>query len=123
MRIRIIALAFIFLVFGGFAMAQVYTVQTSSVNSATVPVNVLPVGAKKTWCVRPRTGAAASLLCFPYNGAIPTAVPTASAVQELSAGQPLCDKLEFTADTALNEAWACVLETGSTTVTTDATFR
>ena len=45
-KAKILALVLIFSLFGGLTMAQVVTTLTTSVTSATVPVNVLPVGAK-----------------------------------------------------------------------------
>jgi hypothetical protein len=123
MRLRIIALASIFSVFGSLVWAQQYTQQTTSVTSATVPVNVMATGAKKAWCIRPREGAANPVLCFAYNGAIPTGVPSPAAIQEVSKGSPLCDNLLPVGDSGINEPWACVLETGVTAVTVDATWR
>ena len=125
---RIVAFLFILSVFGGlmsmhnFVWAQNYTSQSTSVTSTSVPINVLPAAQKKEWCIRPRSTAANPVLCFAYQGAIPTAVPTASAVQELSAGIFLCDSLVPVGNN-IDEAWACVLATGATAVTVDATWR
>lgn len=122
---RIIAFLLIFSVFGGLVLADgIYTQQSTSVSSATVPANVLPSALRESWCIKPRSTGAVPVICFSYQGAIPTAVPTASAVYEIAPGQPLCDALGGEhADVALNEAWACVLSTGVTAVTVDSTWR
>jgi hypothetical protein len=121
MRLRIIALAVIFSVLGTSAWAQQYTHQTTSVTSATVPVNVMAPGIKKAWFIRPRAAAAVPVNCFAYNGTIPGTAP--ASVQEISAGSPLSDNLLPVGDSAINEPWACVLSTGVTAVTVDATWR
>jgi hypothetical protein len=121
MRLRIIALACVFTMIGNLAWAQQYTQLSTSVTSSSVPINVLPAGLKKAWCIRPRSTAANPVLCFAYNGTIPGSPPTNT--QELSAGFQQCDNLYPVGDTAVSEPWACVLSTGVTAVTVDATYR
>jgi hypothetical protein len=123
MRLRIIAFAFIVSLFSGVVLAQTYSFQTTSVTSSTVPVNVMPAGTKKTWCITPRSAATVPVDCFAYQGAIPTGVPSPAAIQEITAAKSFCDELSFAADPTINSAWACVLSTGSTAVTVDSTWR
>lgn len=102
-----------------------YTCQTTSVTSSTTPVNVLPSAFMTTWTIHARSGGL-GVLCFPYPGAIPTAVPSPAAIMEIPAGANLNDAVQCDTNTcrdAIGEAWACVLTTGSTAVTADACYR
>jgi hypothetical protein len=109
----------------GIASAQVYNPKTTSVTSTTTPVTVLPpMVGRHSWTLKPRVGAAAPVLCFAYPGTVPATAP--SDVYELSGGSALNDSV--TCDgapciAAIGEAWACVLESGSTPVTVDASWR
>lgn len=117
---------------------QVYTQTTVSVNSATVPVSVIPsTSIKSTWAIKPRSTAANPILCFTYTGSVPGSAPAncASAgagagCMELIAAQPWSDasnsyntEANVAYQTAFNQGVACVLSTGSTAVVTDGAYR
>jgi hypothetical protein len=120
MRMRLIALGLIIaamLTSYGFLLAQAWTQQTTVISSATVPVNVMTAAARKSFCIQPRSTA---IVCFSYNGTIPTAVPSAAAYQINTNG--FCNSLTGVGDTAINEAWGCVPAAAGTT-TVDSTWR
>jgi len=133
------------LIVGGIAWAQTnggYTCGTVSVNSASVPVEVLPDQEMTTFLVNERaanasaTPAAANILVFPYRGTVPTGVPsacaspsttwTATGCNEVTPTKPFSDGVGCDAPTckdAIGQSWAAVLESGSTAVTVDSCFR
>jgi len=120
---RIICLWSVLAMFAGAALAQVNSVpliKTTSVTSATVPVNILPEGSKQSWCITPRTGAAVPVDCFAYTGTIPGSAPTN--MQEITAAKSFCQEVSTLPAPAVNAAWACVLSTGVTAVTVDVTY-
>lgn len=100
-------------------------VQTTVVNSATVPVSLIPPGfMSASWVIRNRAGSAVAALVFPYTGALPGVAP-ANAF-ELSQGATLSDFLASAfsgADSGIGVGWAAVLETGATAITVDAIWR
>lgn len=108
-----------------FAQARTlqYICQTTSVTSSTVPVNILPVTPMTTWTCHARSGGL-GVLAFPYPNAIPTAAP--ANVIEIPAASNLNDAVTCDANTckdSIGEAWAAVLTTGATPVTTDCCYR
>jgi hypothetical protein len=138
-------------VVGGIALADTaanlgYTCYTVSVNSSTTPVGVLPVNPPykpSAWSINERaanpsaTPAAANILVFPYIGVtVPTGVPSACAspsttltntgCYEVTPTKPFSDSVNCDQPSCvgpIGQAWAAVLESGSTAVTTDSCIR
>lgn len=104
-------------------MSSYYTQATVSVNSATVPVSIIPPGTKISYSLKPRAAAAVSILFFAYSGTLPGSAP--SNVMELAAGVLFSDfdpRGSYETD-AMGQGIAAVLETGSTAVTVDAIWK
>lgn len=113
----------------GLAHAQVglpavYTCKTTSVTSASVPVQIMPSATMSTWTIHTRSGAAVSILAFPYQGSLPGSAP--SNVMEVAAGAIWTDQINLNTalgHQAVGESWAAVLASGSTAVTVDTCYR
>lgn len=99
-----------------------YSHQTVTVASTTVPVQLMPPGAKTTWLIRPRSNATVTILAFAYSGALPGSAP--ANVQEVGVGQPLSDEdhEESYKTDSMQQGWAAVLSAAGSTVV-DSTWR
>lgn len=145
------ALLLFVLMIGGIALADTaanlgYTCYTVSVNSASVPVAVLPLNPPykpSAWYINERaanasaTPAAANILVFPYVGTtVPTGVPSACASPtttltntgcvEITPTKPLSDSVNCDQPSCvgpIGQAWAGILESGSTAVVVDSCLR
>jgi hypothetical protein len=139
------------LIVGGIALADTaanlgYTCYTVSVNSSSTPVGVLPLNPPykpSVWSINERaanatgTAAAANILVFPYIGTtIPTGVPSACAspsttltntgCYEVTPSKPFSDAVNCDQPSCvgpIGQAWAGILESGSTAVTVDSCIR
>ena len=137
------------LVATGFALGETatqYLCYTVSVNSASVPVGILPPNPPSkpaAWSINERaanasaTPAAANVLVFPYTGAVvPTGVPSACAsptttltntgCYEVTPTKPLSDAVTCDQPSCvgpIGQAWGAILESGSTAVTVDSCER
>lgn len=123
-----------------------YQCYTVSVNSSSVPVGVLPLNPPfkpSSWGINERaanatgTAAAANVLVFPYVGTtVPTGVPSACAspsttltsggCYEVTPTKPFSDAVACDQPSCvgpMGQAWAGVLESGSTAVTVDSCLR
>lgn len=107
-----------------------YTLNRASVNSATVPVTVIAPGFMSTWCITPDTACTKSVDCFAFTSATaPTAVPTASALQQITPGKSFCDSIDYFDPRGtyyrygLGSGWACVFVSGGATCNVDGTIR
>jgi hypothetical protein len=113
---------------------------TTSVTSASVPVQVSATHLQTTWTIKERHGGAENILVFPIlNGAVPTSAPSACAspattftagtgcielVPDASFSDSVgCDNPSCNNASAVGAGWAAVLETGSTAVTVDSCYR
>jgi hypothetical protein len=149
MKRTYIMAALLVLVAAGFAVAQTatqYVCYTVSVNSASVPVALLPLNPPSkpaSWVINERaanatgTAAATNILAFPYVGVVvPTGVPSACASPtttltntgciEITPTKPLSDAIACDQPSCvgpMGQAWAGVLESGSTAVTADSCER
>ena len=122
-----------------------YVCYSVSVNSSSTPVGVLPVNPPykpTTWTVKERaitagSASAVGVLIFPYVGTtVPTSAPSACASPSTTLTNTGC--IEVQAGTAVSDAvgcdqpscvgpmgqaWAAVLESGSTAVDVDSCIR
>ncbi len=102
-----------------------YTCCLTQVGSSVAPVQVKPPWPMTTWSITWRTGGAAPVLIFPYSGTLPSTAP-ANAHELSSQNSSYSDSVGVATPSGLNgigEAWAAVLETGSTQVPVDACWR
>jgi hypothetical protein len=107
-----------------YSSGQGYACQTTSVTSATVPVNVLPAKRMSSFVIHVRSGAAVSALLLPYIGALPGAAP--ANVMEVAAGTSFSDNTLSEVPTsrfAMGNPWGAVLASGVTAITLDACWR
>lgn len=123
-----------------------YTCYTVSVNSSSAPVGILPAQPPykpSAWSINERaanatgTPAAANILVFPYIGVtVPTGVPSACAsptttltntgCYEVTPTKPFSDAVACDQPSCvgpIGQAWAAVLESGSTAQTADSCLR
>ena len=123
-----------------------YTCYSVSVNSSSAPVGVLPLNPPykpAAWAINERaanatgTAAAANVLVLPYVGTtVPTGVPSACAsptttltntgCYEVTPTKPFSDAVSCDQPSCvgpIGQAWAAVLESGSTAVTVDSCIR
>jgi hypothetical protein len=99
-----------------------YSQASVSINSATVPVSIMPPGDKTAWTIRVRSEATTNILLFAYSGALPGSAPTG--LLELAPGQAFTDadqRGSYLTD-SMQQGWAAVLLTTGP-VTVDAVWR
>jgi hypothetical protein len=114
-------------------MTEKYVCRTTSVTSASTPVQILPSAQMVSLTMKVRNGAAVCVLAFPYQGALPAGAPTNCASGTGNAGCiELCANAFFFDNTAvptaqgqnaIGESWAAILESGTTAVLTDSCYR
>ena len=112
-----------------------YSQLRASINSATVPVTVITsqqgsTGFMSTWCITASNACTKPIDCFAYTAAsAPTAVPTASALQEIDPGKTFCDQTSFFDPRGVyyrfgvGSGWACVFEASGATCNADGIWR
>lgn len=107
---------------GGFNTT--YTAQTTSVNSGSVPVNVLPAAQMQTFCITADAGCTKGLLVFPYTGTIPGAAP--GGTYYIQPGATICDGITNDLNIghdAIGEAWGAVFASGGATCNAYSVYR
>ena len=114
--------------------------QTSvSINSATVPVSVIPAVPKSSYCVKVLAAAANPIYCFAYGGSGPAlgssapancqSTGTGAGCWEVSVGNPLCDAVNQTENTTnqqngpFAQGIACEFQTSGSSVTAEGIYR
>lgn len=101
--------------------------KTTSVTSASTPVQLLAPGTFHWFCMKNRQASTVSVLAFPYTGALPGSAPTNLMELGFGAGTPyFCDTVACPAAGCLNGmgfGWAGVLASGVTAMTVDVCRR
>jgi len=94
----------------------------ASVNSTTVPVQVLAPGNYAAWSVSTKSTAAVPILCFEFTGTVPGSVPT-NYNFFVSPGQTYYDNQAQIVKLLPNYGVGCVLDSGVTAVATASNGR
>jgi hypothetical protein len=109
----------------GLTQGGKYAFQVSSVNSATVPVQVMPQALRESYsCVS--SNSAIPLYCWSYLGATPASAPSdylvvTTAWKDAIISPPI--NLPPQSNLAVSQAWACVLSSGTTPVSVSCVWR
>ena len=116
MRYWILA-ALMLLLWGAPARAQLYSYQTTSVTSSTVPVNIMPLQQRSTYACTTLSSASGPVDVWGYTtSATPAAKATNYTV--INAGTVIGDAIPTgSSNSAVNQAQAAVLDSGSSAVT------